>query len=66
MGCGGVGVHRRYLLQQTDPHGSVGGGEHLHDNGNDLLLVLLRGEKLAHLAEEERGTETERSSDSDR
>lgn len=29
-----------YLLQQSYPHGSVCGGKHLHDNRDDLLLVL--------------------------
>ena len=49
-----------YLLQQSYPHGPVGGGEHLHDDWNDLLLVLLRWEELSHLAEDE--TETHRGS----
>ena len=60
--CGGVEAHageKQYLLQQSYPHGPVGGGEHLHDDGNYLLLVLLRGEELAHLAEEESGTHKE-------
>lgn len=29
-----------YLLQQSYPHGSVCGGKHLHNNRDDLLLVL--------------------------
>lgn len=38
-----------YLLEETDAHGPVGGREHLDHNGDDLLLILLSAEELAHL-----------------
>lgn len=38
-----------YLLEEADAHGPVGGREHLDHNGDDLLLILLGAEELAHL-----------------
>lgn len=43
-----------YLLKQSYPHGPVCRGEHLHNDRNDLLLVLLRRQELPHLTETER------------
>ena len=46
----------QYLLQQPNPHGPVRGGKHLHNDRDDLLLVLVRRQELPHLGEtEERG-----------
>lgn len=49
-GRGGSG-HGPYLLQEADAHGPVGGGEHLDHHGDDLLLILLGAQELAHLRE---------------
>ena len=40
-----------YLLQKSYPHSSVCGGKHLHNHGNDLLLVFLCWQELPHLAD---------------
>ena len=38
-----------HLLQQSYSHGSVCGGEHLHDDRDNLLLVLFCREELPYL-----------------
>ena len=43
-----------YLLKQSYPHGPVCRGEHLYNDRNDLLLVLLRRQEFTYLTDTEK------------